>query len=78
MAKDATDLSKGALEGVIDALLDRQSQLDVHLQDLTLSLPGTRMSLQLSGTVTVSVHLRELTDEEKQAHASATIARVHA
>jgi hypothetical protein len=78
MAKDAEDISKGMLEGAIDALLDRQSQLDVRLQDLTVSLPGTHIALQMSGTLTVSVHLRELTDEEKQAHASATVARLHA
>jgi hypothetical protein len=78
MPKDVTDLSKGALEGVIDALLDRQSQLDVRLQELTVGLPGTRLSLQVSGTLTVSVHLRELTDEEKQAHAAATVAHLHA
>lgn len=78
MAKDAADLGKGALEGVIDALLDRQSQLDVRLQELTVSLPGTRLALQLTGTLTVSVHMRELTEEEKHAHAAATVAHLHA
>jgi hypothetical protein len=78
MAKDAMDVSKGAIEGFIDALLDRQSQLDVRLEHLTVSLPGTRLSLQVSGALTVSVHMRELTDEEKNAHAAATVAHLHA
>lgn len=78
MPEDGAEVSKNLFEGVIEALMDRQSQLDVHLKDLTLSLPGTNLSMQMSGMVTVSVHLRELTDEEKHAHAAATVARVHA
>lgn len=78
MSTNSVDLSKGALEGIIDALLDRQSQLDVRLQGLTVGLAGTHLALQVSGTLTVSVHMRELTDEEKHAHAAATVAHLQA
>lgn len=77
MTEGGEAISKDMVEGIIDALTDRQSQLDVQLKGLTLSVPGTPLSLKLSGTVTVSVHLRELTEEEKSAHAAATIAHVH-
>lgn len=76
MSEGGTEISKGAVEGLIDALMDRQSQLDVRLKGLTLSLAGTHLALQLSGTLTVSVHLRELTEEEKGAHAAATVAHL--
>jgi hypothetical protein len=65
------------LGDVIGALVDRQSQLDVRLEDLTVSMPGTRFALQLSGNLVVSVHMRELTKEEKNAHSAATVARLH-
>lgn len=76
MAEERTVVGKGAVEGLIDALVDRQSQLDVRLRDVTLSLAGTHLALQLSGTVTVSVHMRELTKEEKGAHAAANVAHI--
>lgn len=74
MTEGSTEISKGMVEGLIEALMDRQSQLDVQLKGMTVSLAGTPLALQMSGKLTVSVHLRELTDEEKEAHASATIA----
>jgi hypothetical protein len=78
MTEGSTIIGKGAMEGLIDALIDRQSQLDVRLKALTLSLAGTHFAVQLSGTLTVSVHMRELTDEEKGAHVAATVAHLRA
>jgi hypothetical protein len=76
MADGTEEMSKGLLEGVIDALTDKHSQLDLHLQDITLSLGDRRMALRLSGDVTLAVHMRELTEEEKAAHSSSTVARL--
>jgi hypothetical protein len=78
MTEGTTIVGKGAVEGLIDSLLDRQSQLDVRLNALTLSLAGTHLALQLSGTLTVSVHMRELTDKEKTAHVAANVAHIRA
>ena len=77
MTEGGTEISKDLVVGLIDALTDRQSQLDVQLKGMTLTVPGTPLALKFSGTVTVSVHLRDLTDDEKAAHAVATIAHVH-
>ncbi|MGI0071176.1 MAG: hypothetical protein ACRECT_03795 [Thermoplasmata archaeon] len=71
-------MSKGLLEGLVDALSDKHSQMDLRLEDLTLSLGDSRLALRLSGTVTVAVHMRDLTDGEKDAHAAANIAKIHA
>lgn len=73
MPTETEEMGRGLVEGIIDALSDKHSQLDVRLQDLTLALGDTRLALKLSGTVTVSVHMRDLTDAEKDAHVQANI-----
>lgn len=70
--------NRGAVEGLIEALKDQHSELEVRLEGMTLSLPGTHLSIQMSGTLTVSVHMRELTDQEKEAYASANVAHLRA
>jgi hypothetical protein len=77
MTEGRNEISKGLVEGVIEAIKDQQSALEVRLDDLTLSLPGIHMAVQLSGALTVSMHVRELTPEEKQAYASANVAHLH-
>jgi hypothetical protein len=69
---------KGVIEGIVGALRDQHSELEVRLGDLTLRLPGTPFSVQLTGTLNASVHMRELTDKEKEAYATANIAHLHA
>jgi hypothetical protein len=51
----------------IQAIADRHGQMDIHLEHLSLRLPLLRESVELNGTISVSVHMRELTDKEKQA-----------
>ena len=78
MAPESEEMGRGLMEGMIEALANKHSQLDVHLQGLTLAMGDSRLALRVSGTVTIAVHMRELTDAEKEAHAAATIARIHA
>ncbi len=77
MTDSSEEVTRGLMEGVIEALTDKHSQLDVRLDGLTLSLGDSRLGLHLSGTLSVSVHMRDLTDAEKEAHSSATVARLH-
>jgi hypothetical protein len=53
---------------MMEALSNRHGQMDIHLDHLTLRLPFTQRTVELNGTVTVSVHLRELSDKERSAH----------
>lgn len=76
MTEESEGVGRGLMEGVIEALSDKHSQLDVRLQNLTLALGDTGLHLRLSGTVSVAVHMRELTDAEKDAHATANIAKI--
>jgi hypothetical protein len=73
MGTDNEHMGQGLVEGIIGALVDKQGQVDLHLRDLTLAFGDSRLAVHLSGTVTLSVHMRDLTDEEKQAHSRATI-----
>jgi hypothetical protein len=75
---EGEEMSKGMVEGLIEALSDKHSQLEVRLQDLAISLGDPRMALHVSGTLKVSMHMRDLTDGEKDAHAAAAIAQAHA
>lgn len=78
MADETAEISKGVVEGIIDALSDKHGQFDLRFQNLAVNLGGTRMSLQLTGGVTMSVHLRELTEAEKDAHVASNLAALHA
>jgi hypothetical protein len=78
MPDETEEISKGLMEGMIDALVDKHSQLDLRLKSLTLSLGDTRLALRLSGDLSVAVHMRDLTDEEKSAHVANNVARIQA
>ena len=76
MAEETEKISKGLVEGVIDALTDKHSQLDLRLRGLTLSLGDSRLSLRVSGDVTLAVHMRDLMEDEKAAHVAANVASI--
>ena len=77
MGEESSDASKGLVEGLIEALSDKHSQLDVRLQDLTLSLTGDRrLGVTVSGALSLAVHTRDLTEDEKSAHAAENLSRI--
>jgi hypothetical protein len=51
----------------IEALADRHGEIDVRLERLTVRLPLMPEAVELNGALTVSVHLRALTEKEKAA-----------
>ncbi len=73
---ESEDVSKGLVEGLIEALSDKHSQVDIRLQDLTMNLGGSRMGVTVSGTITIAVHMRDLTAPEKEAHVASNIAAI--
>lgn len=52
---------------VIEALADRKGEIDLRLEHLTLRLPLMPQPIEVSGAVTVAIHLRALTEKEKAA-----------
>jgi hypothetical protein len=74
MPADATKSGEPNLFlNIVEALSDRHGQVDIRLDHVALHLPVIRESVELNGTISVSVHLRELTDQEKSARASKEI-----
>lgn len=64
----------GLFEDILDALADKHSQLDVNLQNVSLRLPNTGMSVEISGLITMTAHVRELTEDERRASSSRNVA----
>jgi hypothetical protein len=62
---------------LVEALANRHGEVDVHLEHLQVKVPMIREPLEVSGTVTVALKFRELTDREKQADVAREI-KLHA
>lgn len=73
-SKEAEKTEKGLFEGLIEALGDKHSQLDLNFQQTRMTMPGTQVGVELNGTVTLTVHMRELTESEKKASAEKNVA----
>ncbi|MCW6167442.1 MAG: hypothetical protein LVQ64_03235 [Thermoplasmatales archaeon] len=76
MVDDTEEITKGLVEGVIQGLTDKHSQLDLRLRGLTLSMGDSRLSVRVSGDVIVAVHMRDLTEDEKAAHVASNVASI--
>ena len=67
MSKENSGTDASFFEGLIESLADKHSQLDINFQKTNIRLPGMEKTVEIDGLVTLSVHVRELTAEEKQA-----------
>ncbi len=52
---------------VLEALSNHQGQVDIRLDRFLVKLPFGG-AIELTGALTMSVHLRELTEREQKAH----------
>lgn len=68
------ETAKGFLEGIIEALANKHTQIDINFERTAFRLPGVQQSVEMNGLVTVSLHMRELTEEEKKASAQRNVA----
>ena len=57
---------------VLEALSNHQGQVDIRLDRFLVKLPFGG-ALELTGAMTVSVHLRELSAREQKAHEGRTV-----
>jgi hypothetical protein len=58
---------------LIEAISDRQGQMDIRLDHIRMQLPLMPDAIELNGTISVTVHMRDLTDKEKAARVSKEI-----
>lgn len=69
-----TDGERSLIEGIIQALSDKHSQVDVNLQGMSVKFPNTGIGVELNGLVTVTCHVRDITEDERKASASKNVA----
>lgn len=67
-------MEKGLVEGLIEALADKHSQLDINFQKTNIKIPGTQMNIEINGIVTLTTHLRVLTEEERKVSVARNVA----
>lgn len=60
----------------VEAIANRQGEVDVRLEHLTLRLPMLREPIEVNGSLTVSVHVRELTEKERSVRVTKEV-RLH-
>ena len=70
------EAERNLFEGLITALADKQSQVDLTFNRTSIRFPGTSVGMEISGAISLVVHMRELTDEEKQMLAEKNVANL--
>jgi hypothetical protein len=73
-SKGAAEVEKSLLAGLLEALSDKHAQLDINLQGISIKSPRTGLTVELNGVVTVTCHIREMTESEKKASAARNVA----
>lgn len=68
--------TEALVAGVLGALANRHGQMDIRLDKISLGIPGSPLGLELNGNVSVVVHLRDLTDAEREAHVARNVAAI--
>jgi hypothetical protein len=66
-------VERGVIAGLLEALADKHSELNINLQKVTIKLPNMQVGVELDGLITVTVHMRNLTDDEKRASAARNV-----
>ena len=72
--KSAVEAERSLIKGVLETLSDKHSQFDINLQGMTVRLPNLGMTVDLNGLVTVTCHIRDMTEDEKRASAARNVA----
>jgi len=72
-SRHAAGAEKSIVADFLEALSDKHSQVDINLQGMSVRFPSTGISVEFNGLVTVTSHVRDMTDDEKKASASKNI-----
>ena len=74
--RSAESIEKGLFEGMITALANKHSELELNFDKTTLRFPALQMSVEMSGSITLSVHMRDMSEDERKALSSKKIAEM--
>jgi hypothetical protein len=64
----------GTFARLLEAISDKHGQVEVNLQGLNITLPGTPIGVNVTGVVTFTIHMRDLTEGEKRASVAKNVA----
>jgi hypothetical protein len=71
----ARQFESGVVEGLIEALANKHAQLDISFEKTSVRIPGMQqLGVELNGVISLKVHMRDLSEEEKKALASKNVA----
>jgi len=73
-SRHAAGNERSIVSELIGALSDKHTQVDINLQGMNVRFPNTGMSVEFDGLVTITSHVRDMTDDEKKASASKNVA----
>jgi hypothetical protein len=59
--------SSNPFHELVEALADRHGEIELRLEHVTLRFPMIPEAIELNGDVSLSVHLRHLSEDEKSA-----------
>ena len=76
MSNRSEGVEKGLLEGLISALANKHAEIELNFDRTALRFPAMQMSMELSGSIILSVHMRDMSEDERRALASKKIAAV--
>ena len=72
-SKHAAGAERSIVADLLEALSDKHSQVDINLQGMNVRFPSTGISVEFNGLLTVTSHMRDLTDDEKKASAGRNV-----
>lgn len=76
MARSTPGDAAQIVADVLTAMSNKHGQVDIRLDKVSLAMPGSPLALELNGAVSVVVHLRDLSDEERRAHVAHNVAAI--
>jgi hypothetical protein len=61
----------------MNAMANQRGELELRLEGISLRLPFLPQPIELNGTVSISFHMRELTEKEREARVAKEVRLLH-
>jgi hypothetical protein len=75
-AKEGKEDVSDMVAGVVAAFVGKHGQVDIRFQRVAVSMSGTPFGVEVNGAVSVTVHMRDLTETERKAHVASNLAAI--
>jgi len=62
--------------GMVASMVGKHGQMDIRIEKMALTMPGWPLALEVNGKVSVALHLRDLSEEERKAHVASNLASI--